>query len=174
MEATEQLYQLYPYNYCYSKNIWLLVRFHRYWFASHLMKLMDLRKINLFFVGYWLQTAGLSLIISFWASAPDGTNALCPHQLDILPFRYIMLCHVTSCYVTSLPWRCPMGRKDVQVVRTYGIGHFGNQCPAIHTRMLRRWGIRVPIPITFLRRLVFIGYISHGIGSPGSMASSLL
>jgi hypothetical protein len=31
---------------------------------------------------------------SFWASAPQRANALCPHHLDIFPFCYVMSHHV--------------------------------------------------------------------------------
>ena len=34
------------------------------------------------------------------ASAPEGADALCPHHLDILPFRHVTLRHVTSRYIT--------------------------------------------------------------------------
>jgi hypothetical protein len=58
-------------------------------------------------------------------------DALCPHHLDILPFCHVTLRHVMC---VSFPPCCPMGRKDVQMVRTQGIGPFGSRCPAIPHR----------------------------------------
>jgi hypothetical protein len=39
---------------------------------------------------YWRRMNALILTFdksSFWASAPEGAEALCPHHLDILPAR---------------------------------------------------------------------------------------
>jgi hypothetical protein len=56
------------------------------------------------------------------ASAPEGTDALCPHHMDILPFQKAAWGgDVTKCDM--------MERKDVHVVRTQGIGPFGSRCP---------------------------------------------
>jgi hypothetical protein len=31
----------------------------------------------------------LLIHLSFWASAPEGADPLCPHHLDVLPFRSV-------------------------------------------------------------------------------------
>jgi hypothetical protein len=35
-------------------------------------------------------------VIPFWASAPEGADDLCPHHMDILPFRSVTLRHIMS------------------------------------------------------------------------------
>lgn len=52
---------------------------------------------------------------------------------------------VMSCYVTlHTPHLDVALRKDVHVVRTWGIGPFGNQCPTTpYWNPPRKWGIRI-------------------------------
>ena len=39
----------------------------------------------------------------FWALAPKGADALCPHHLHILPLCYITLCHITLHHLCRPP-----------------------------------------------------------------------
>jgi hypothetical protein len=46
--------------------------------------------------------ANYSLLVLFWASGSEGAKALCPHHLDILPFRSVTLRHIKLMLSSSL------------------------------------------------------------------------